>query len=61
MQFAMFQRSPLTNSYNLIPATDPTNCKVVSITWNCSRSILGMRANTEAAQAAKIVLRNKQQ
>jgi len=61
LQFAMFQRTPLTNSYNLIPVTEATNCKVISITWSCSRSLFGRRANTESAQVARIVLRNKQQ
>jgi len=59
-EFGIYQRTPLTNSYDLISVTEPTNCKVVSITWRCSRSLLGIRANTEAAQVSKIVLRNKQ-
>lgn len=60
LQFSIFQRVPLANSYDLIPATEVTNCKVVSINWRCSRSVLGVKANTENAQAAKIVIRNKQ-
>ena len=60
MQFTLYQRSPVTNSFDLIPVTEATNCKVISITWTCSRSLLRLRANTEAAQAAKIVIRNKQ-
>jgi len=61
LQFSMYQRAPLTNSYDLIPVTEVTNCKVIGINWTCSRSLFGRRANTEPAQAAKIVLRNKQQ
>ena len=60
MQFAIYQRTPVTNSFDLIPTTQPTNCKVVTISWSCSRSLLRLKANTESAQAAKIVIRNKQ-
>ena len=60
MQFTLYQRSPVTNSFDLIPVTEATNCKVISITWTCSRSLLRLKANTEAAQASKIVIRNKQ-
>ena len=60
MKFDLYQRSPDTNTYDLIAVTEATNCKVVTITWSCSRSLLRVRANTEPAQAAKIVLRNKQ-
>ena len=60
MQFTLYQRSPVTNSFDLVPVTEATNCKVISITWTCSRSLLRLKANTEAAQAAKIVIRNKQ-
>jgi hypothetical protein len=59
MNFAMYQRSPMSNSYNLIPVTSPTNCKVVTVGWNCSRSLFGFKANTEPAQLSRIVLRNK--
>jgi len=60
MKFDLYQRSPETNSYDLIAVTNATNCKALTITWSCSRSVLGARANNEAAQVAKIVLRNKQ-
>jgi len=60
MQFTLYQRSPVTNSFDLVPVTEATNCKVISITWTCSRSLLRLKANTEAAQASKIVIRNKQ-
>jgi len=33
---------------------------VVAVNWRCSRTVLGVKANTENAQAAKIVIRNKQ-
>jgi len=60
LRFAAFQRCPIEKSYDLIPITEVTNCKVVSVSWSCSRTVFGVKANTENAQAAKIVIRNKQ-
>ena len=60
LKFSIYQCVPLANTYDLVPATEVTNCKVVSVSWRCSRSVFGVKANTENAQAAKIVIRNKQ-
>ena len=60
LAFGMYERAPLSNRFDLVTATDPTNCKVISVTWNCSRALLRLRANTEGAQVARIVIRNKQ-
>ena len=61
LRFALYQRTPQSNSYNLYPISALTNCKVVSVTWSCSRKILGIKANSEQAQAAHIVIRNKKE
>lgn len=56
--------------YNRAPNLDPTNlsfntatnladCKLVNMSWRCSRTILGSKINTESVQTAQIVLRNK--
>jgi Tfp pilus assembly protein PilW len=60
LKFGVYERAPLTNTFVLNPATEATNCKVVSLSWSCSRSMLGLRRHKEAAQTARIVLRNKQ-
>ena len=36
-----------------------SSVKLVELTWNCSRGILGVTANSESMQSAKIVLRKK--
>jgi Tfp pilus assembly protein PilW len=62
--FNIYQRNP-SNNFNFYPATnnitglfDPTMCKLVNVSWTCSRQIRGDRANTESIQTAKIVMRN---
>lgn len=65
--FNLYQRtlSLSPTAMDFIPATnnsgvlDPSYCKLVSLAWKCSRSILGQKVNTESVQAAQIVLRNK--
>ena len=61
LRFDIYQRTPQSNSYSLYTATALTNCKVVSVTWSCSRSLFGLKANTELGQTARIVIRNKKE
>ncbi len=65
--FALYQRTPWVTPTNILyfPATnaagrlDPSLCKLISMSWRCSRQILQQKVNTESVQAAQIVLRNK--
>ena len=65
--FELFQRAPQkSGSYVFFPATnsagayDLSICKLINMSWKCSRTILGSKLNTESVQTAQIVLRNKQ-
>lgn len=66
--FFLYQRTPLITATNVIfyPATnisgvlDPGLCKIINLSWKCSRQILSQKIDTESVQAAQIVLRNKQ-
>ncbi len=57
LQFSIYQRSPIPGTYDQYPTANATNCKVVTVSWVCSRTILGSRVNTENEQTAKIVIR----
>lgn len=65
--FALYNRSPLITSTNITfygatntsGVLDPTVCKLVNMTWKCSRTIFGSKRNTETIQTAELVLRNK--
>lgn len=61
LSFGMYQRTPQYKDYNLFTASSASICKVVTITWSCSRSIFGAKVNTEQGQTAKIVIRNKKE
>jgi Tfp pilus assembly protein PilW len=60
LAFHYFIRIP-TNNLAFISTTNTAasnQVKLVSVSWRCSRSILGSKLNTESVQTAKIVVRN---
>jgi Tfp pilus assembly protein PilW len=59
LTFQIYQRNPVAGSYEQYPTAQATNCKLVSVSWICSRSILGSKINTESVQTAKIVIRKQ--
>jgi len=59
LQFGIYQRNTISNTYDQFTTANPTTCKVVQLEWICSRKILGARLNTESVQSAKIVIRRK--
>lgn len=59
LNFSIYQRNPVGGSYDQYPAASPTTCKLINMSWVCSRSILGSLMNTESVQTAKIVIRKQ--
>jgi Tfp pilus assembly protein PilW len=62
LQFGTFQRNTtasLDNAFIPVSTSQPNLCKVVQLTWICSRKILGKSSNTESVQSAKVVIRKK--
>jgi type II secretory pathway pseudopilin PulG len=59
--FALWQRTPQPNQTNVFyPALTPLQCKLVDMTWKCSRAVVSTKLiNTETVQTAQIVLRNQ--
>ncbi len=66
--FSLFNRYPLVNSntctfYLSTNSTtgrlDPTFTKVINLTWQCTRKVLGSKLNTEEVQTAQVMLRNQ--
>jgi len=52
-----FQRNP-TNNFNFVTSAVPAQIKLVSVSWRCSRTVLGSKLNTESVQTATVVMRN---
>jgi hypothetical protein len=59
LKFSIFQRTPSNNTFLPYPTSNVTNTKVIELTWNCTRSCLTTKANTESMESAKIVIRKK--
>ena len=60
MTWELYQRTPKAGSYDGYPASRPELCKLVQVTWVCSRTLLGKRMHTEMVQSARIVIRNNE-
>jgi prepilin-type N-terminal cleavage/methylation domain-containing protein len=59
LTFQIFQRNTVASTYDQFPAGNVSLCKLISVSWVCSRSIMGSRMNTESVQTAKIVIRKQ--
>jgi hypothetical protein len=59
LAFHLGQRNTTEGGYDVYNAASPATCKVINVSWNCSRQILGNKANTESAQTARIVIRKQ--
>lgn len=59
LSFGIFQRNPINGTYDQYPTAVPATCKLVQVSWICSRKILGDTLNTESVQTAKIIIRKE--
>jgi YD repeat-containing protein len=59
LSFTLGQRNPVGGSYDVYPAATAATAKLVNVSWVCSRKILGVKANTESVQTARIVIRKQ--
>jgi prepilin-type N-terminal cleavage/methylation domain-containing protein len=59
LTFQLYQRNPKYAEWAQFDAGDIATCKLISVSWVCSRSILGSRINTESVQTAKIIIRKE--
>jgi hypothetical protein len=59
-QFTIFQRTPIAGGFDHHPTTEPNLCKLVEVSWVCSRQIFpGGPITTDTMQSARIALRVK--
>ena len=55
--FNIYQRNIIEGSFNYYPADNINECKVVGVSWVCSRTILGQKSQMSGSQTAQIVIR----
>jgi len=59
LTFSLGTRNPIGGTFNVVSTSDVSVAKVVNVEWNCTRSILGSKVNTESVQTARIVIRKQ--
>ena len=59
LEFHLGKRNTQPGTLDQYPAATANEAKVVDVSWKCHRTILGLKANTEAVQTAKIVIRRQ--
>ena len=59
LKFSIYQRNPILGSYDQYPTASADTCKLVQMSWVCSRPLIGSLKNTESVQSAKVVIRKK--
>lgn len=57
VKFEIFERNPIEGSFDHALATTAVSSKVISLSFTCSRTLLGVKMNTESVQTAKVVIR----
>jgi Tfp pilus assembly protein PilW len=57
--FSIYQRNTTNSTYDQFPAASTNTCKLIQVSWICSRQIFGKKVNTESVQTAKIVIRKR--
>jgi prepilin-type N-terminal cleavage/methylation domain-containing protein len=59
LNFSIYQRNPISGTYDQYPTATPATCKLVQLRWVCSRDLVTSKWNTESVQSAKIVIRKQ--
>jgi len=60
VNFKMYQRTPISGTFDQYPTTNLATCKLIEVNWKCSRRPYPTASEqTEYMQSAKVVLRSK--
>jgi hypothetical protein len=59
LTFNMLERDALSDSFELITATNAAYCKALYVTWTCSRTFIAPSVNAANLTSANIVMRLK--
>lgn len=59
LNFAMMQRNLIEGTYDNYGTTNVSECKLLSVSWRCSRAILGVPVNLGGEQEFRCVIRKQ--
>ena len=58
LQFAIYQHTAISNTFNCYGSAFVTNAKVVQVTWSCSHQTPGTSLKNDNTQSMKVTIRN---
>jgi len=59
LKFSIYQRNSIGGTYDQYAAATPATCKLINVSWRCTRNIMGQKFNSESVQTSKIVIRKQ--
>ena len=57
LDFSIYQRPATSGTFDRAKSTQPASAKVIDVSWNCVRTILGVPTATDIMRGARIVIR----
>jgi len=59
LKFTLYKRAPITNSFSQFPAGSLSEGKLIHVSWDTSRTLVGRQSGSAEMASARIVLRSK--
>jgi hypothetical protein len=59
LSFSLFARVPTSETFDLDLAVSPDDCKLIQVSWEASRDVLGELWNTKQVVMATLGMRRK--
>ena len=60
VRFSVFQRTPIGGSFEHFPVATPETSKVVQVSWESEKNLMGQRNSSQSTYSATVVIRNGQ-
>jgi prepilin-type N-terminal cleavage/methylation domain-containing protein len=57
LQFYLYQQTLQSNTFDAVTTATATNCKLVEVSFICSKRLMGSLSNSESMQSAKVTIR----
>jgi hypothetical protein len=59
LTFTMMQRNIIEGTLDNYPTDNVDECKLLDVSWHCSRSVLGQKSSLSGGQSTRLVIRKQ--